>query len=188
MTRVAVSLGSFWHAAGAVLCLLAGTACSSGDSSSSGGGGGGNTAPLDCSARCAAVAAECALDPNECGGVCGSVSEKELGCMESSHCNSAAYEGCLGQGSGGAGGAGGGGVGGSGGGPAGCNAFKCAGSSECAFQACMSTSTGVNYCYALAASPAGCAAGTTAVTALVAGASQTVCKPTGCPEPEKYLP
>lgn len=82
------------------------------------------------------------------------------------------------------------GRGGSGGTSGGCSLFQCTStaSSQCAFQPCMSTASGTNYCYGQAASAAECPSGTTAVSAEVNGHNVFLCVPVGCPDPQTYVP
>jgi hypothetical protein len=82
----------------------------SGSGGSTGGSGGTSGGASNCLARCQALSGQCG-DPSACGQVCASITEKQLGCLESSKCNQAAYDACTGGGAAGSGGstAGGGG-------------------------------------------------------------------------------
>jgi hypothetical protein len=52
----------------------------------------------------------------------------------------------------------------------------------------MSTSTGTSYCYEQEASASACSTGTTATQKQVDGSSRTLCVPSGCPQPDTYVP
>jgi hypothetical protein len=110
----------------AVLAITALFACGDDDSSGSGAAAGnsgagstsGNAPANDCAARCAALPAACGLNASSCGQFCASITEQTLSCAESTSCDQAAFQACVGQGSGGSGGTGGsGGSGGSAGSP-----------------------------------------------------------------------
>ena len=79
--------------------------------------------------------------------------------------------------------------GGSGGG-SGCSLPTCTSTAanECAFQPCMATDSGTNYCYPQAASASECTSGSTPETADVNGMPRTLCVPSGCPSPTTYVP
>ena len=64
-----------------------------------------------CQQRCAAVAANCGMNPADCTSMCAQVTETELKCMETTNCDTMAYDACVAAGgSAGADSAGGGGT------------------------------------------------------------------------------
>ena len=75
----------------AVLCGSLYLACSSESEEEQGS---------DCISRCEAIAANCGLDASKCPDQCPTMTEKQLSCMETTNCNSEAYNACV-QGGGG---------------------------------------------------------------------------------------
>ncbi len=70
-----------------------------GAGSNSGAGAGSQSGGKSCEDRCEAVADDCGAPAGQCGGICQSISELELGCLESSKCNDGAYQSCVADGS-----------------------------------------------------------------------------------------